>query len=358
MESSSDGVAIVLVARTPERAAEIERSLEREDGRFVVESVSGIDTALGMLRDTTVDCVVTVGGRTTATGIPFVETVRGRHPELPIVFCSDAALDAETAAEAFDAGATDVARWCDDPDWTPALVRRISNAVESARAVAEAERQRERLDEFTSGVSHDLRNPLNVAQGRLALAQSGGDLGHVDVAADAVDRTFELIDDLLVLARQGTRPEKLERVPLSELVDQCWANVATGDATLVVDSDQRVLAHPGRLKQLLENLFRNAVDHGGDDTTVAVGDIAPMYTTTRAETDLPSGFYVEDDGPGIDPEERDRVFEMGYTTVGDGTGFGLNIAKGVADAHGWEIAVSEGTRGGARFEVTGVGTDS
>ncbi|MFC6771416.1 sensor histidine kinase, partial [Halorubrum pallidum] len=246
---------------------------------------------------------------------------------------------------------------CGDSDRTPVLVHRISNAVESARAVAEAERQRQRLDAFVRGVSHDLRNPLNVAQGRLELAQSDCDSDHLDHATAAVDRTLELIADLLTLAKQGEKPRELEPVDLSTLADDCWANVETADATLVVDSDRRILADPSRLKQLLENLFRNAVDHGGDDVTVYVGDISPMYTTTRAETVLPSGFFVEDDGPGIPPEDRKRVFKVGYTTEESGTGFGLNIVKEVASAHGWEIAVSEGARGGARFEITGVESD-
>jgi len=354
MRASGDGIAIVLVTKPPERAAELATSLERADDRLVVEPVSDTDTALRILRDTTADCLVTAGELTDETGVPFVETVRDRHPELPVVFCPEEVLDSETVGDAFEAGATDVVRSCGESDRTPALVRRVSNAVASARAVAEAERQRQRLEAFTSGVSHDLRNPLNVAQGRIELARREGDVGHVDDAAAAIDRTFELIDDLLSLAKQGERPQELDSVGLSDLAERCWANVATGDATLVVDADRRLLAHPSRLKQLLENLFRNAVDHGGDDVTVFVGDIAPMYTTTRAETDLPTGFFVEDDGRGISTDEREDVFDVGYTTEKDGTGFGLNIVREVANAHGWAVSVSEGARGGARFEITGV----
>ncbi|OYR45776.1 HAMP domain-containing sensor histidine kinase [Halorubrum sp. Eb13] len=353
MGAPGDGIAIVLVTKTPERAAAIATSLERADDRLVAEPTADTDAALRVLRDTPVDCLVTAGGLTDPTGVPFVETVRDRHPELPIVFCPDEALDAAAVSDAFEAGATDVARSCGESDRTPVLVRRISNAVASARAVAEAERQRRRLEAFTSGVSHDLRNPLTVAQGRIELARREGDVGHVDDAAAAIDRTFELIDDLLTLAKQGERPRELDSVELSDLAERCWANVATGDATLVVDGDRRLLAHPSRLKQLLENLFRNAVDHGGDDVTVFVGDISPMYTTTRAETDLPTGFFVEDDGRGISQDECEDVFDVGYTTAEGGTGFGLNIVREVANAHGWEVSVSEGTRGGARFEITG-----
>jgi signal transduction histidine kinase len=66
------------------------------------------------------------------------------------------------------------------------------------------------------------------------------------------------------------------------------------------------------------------------------------------------GFYVEDDGPGIPPAERDDVFESGYTTAGDGTGYGLAIVETVADGHGWSVALAESADGGARFEFRGV----
>jgi signal transduction histidine kinase len=354
MPSSTDAIAVVLVAGAPDRAAELGTSLERADDRFAVEPVASVDAALALLRDSPADCLVAVGRSDESTGVAAVEAARDRHPSIPIVFCPEEALDAAAVAEAFDAGATDVARACGESDRTPVLVHRISNAVASARAVAEAERQRDRVEGFVQGVSHDLRNPLNVAQGRLELARSEGDLAHVDDAAAAVDRTLELITDLLTLAKQGERPRSVEPVDMSTLADECWANVATGDATLIVETDQRLLADPGRLKRLLENLFRNAIDHGRDGVTVVVGDISPMYTTTRAEAVLPSGFFVDDDGPGIPPAEREKVFEVGYTSDEDGTGFGLNIVTEVANAHGWDVAVSEGARGGARFEVTGV----
>ena len=369
MSAVRSSIAVVLVANTPDRAAALRASLEGADDRLAVEPVATVDAAVEVLRDSPVDCLVAVGRSGEPTGLPAVEAVRDRHPTLPIVFCPDEALDASAVTEAFDAGATDVARAYPDSDRTPILAHRISNAVGSARAVAEAERQHDRLERFVHGVSHDLRNPLNVAQGRLDLAQSEEDLTHVDTAASAVDRTLELITDLLTLARQGEQPGELEPIELSALADECWANVATGDATLVVDTDQRILADDGRLKRLLENLFRNSVEHGstsnraepgdavdrgGDDVTVVVGDISPMYTTTRAGPVLPSGFFVEDDGPGIPANERERVFEVGYTTDPEGTGFGLNIVTEVASAHGWEVTVTEGSRGGARFEVTGV----
>ncbi|MDB2224969.1 ATP-binding protein [Halorubrum ezzemoulense] len=357
MSTPSGSITVVLAAGTPDRAAELKDSLERADDRLAVEPVAGADAAAEIIEDSPVDCLVTVGDPAEPTGLSLVSTARDRHPELPILVCPDQTLDAPAVSAAFDAGATDVARACPDSDRTPVLVHRVSNAVASARAVAEAERQRDRFEEFVQGVSHDLRSPLNVAQGRLAMAQAEGGGEHVDDAASAVDRTLELLSDLLTLAEQGERPEDLDPVELAALADECWANVATGDATLTVDTDRRILADSGRLKRLLENLFRNSVEHAGDDVVVVIGDISPMYTTTRAGAVLPAGFFVADDGPGISPEARGRVFEVGYTTGANGTGFGLNIVSEVARAHGWEVTVSEGARGGARFDVTGVEFD-
>ncbi|WP_241692730.1 ATP-binding response regulator [Haloarcula salina] len=213
------------------------------------------------------------------------------------------------------------------------------------RQERELQRQRDRLDEFASVVSHDLRNPLTVAEGHLDLAMEDCDSQRLADVARAHDRMRSLVDDLLALARDGRLVDDPDPVPLSVVVDACWDSVETGAAALVVDTDRTVRADEVRLKQLFENLIRNAVEHAGDDVTVTVGDV-----------DEPDrwGFYVEDDGPGIPAEDREAVVDAGYTTVESGTGFGLAIVKQVADAHGWALTITECEEGGARFEVTGV----
>ncbi|MFW6449142.1 MAG: ATP-binding protein, partial [Halobacteriota archaeon] len=203
-------------------------------------------------------------------------------------------------------------------------------------------RQNERLDRFAGIVSHDLRNPLNVAEGHLELAREGGEPGeHLEVVADALDRMTALIDDLLTLARHGEEVGEMEAVALDELATACWGTVESEGADLAVQVERSVYADRTRLRQLLENLLANAITHGGDDVTITIGA-------------LEDGFYVEDDGPGIPPEERESVFEAGYSTGDEGTGFGLAIVREIATAHGWAIQVTEGAAGGARFEVTGV----
>jgi len=206
---------------------------------------------------------------------------------------------------------------------------------------AELSRQNDRLEEFASVVSHDLRNPLNVASGHLDLLAEDCDSDHVEDVRQAHERMGDLIDDLLTLAREGDGVSRPEPVTLDVAARTCWESVATGDATLVCDAADTISADRSRLHQLLENLFRNSVEHGGEAVTV------------RLEN-LPDGFAVEDDGSGIDPADRDSVFDAGYTTADAGSGFGLSIVEEVAEAHGWDVTLTESAAGGARFEITGV----
>lgn len=205
----------------------------------------------------------------------------------------------------------------------------------------ELQRQNERLEEFAGLVSHDLRNPLSAAEGRLEMAQQDCESRHLSAISQAHDRMDALISDILRLAREkDTVAEKLS-VDLGKVIEECWAGVEATNASLVADSNQTVEADEGRLKQIFENLFRNSVDHGGEDITISVGE-------------LDDGFYVEDDGPGIPEEDREDVFEAGYSTSETRTGFGLSIVEEVVKAHNWDITVTASEDGGARFEVTGL----
>jgi len=201
--------------------------------------------------------------------------------------------------------------------------------------------QNERLEEFASIVSHDLRNPLRVADGQATLLGEEHESEHLDAINRSLSRMEELIDDLLTLARGDEQSHASKRVNFGNLVRTCWQNVETAETELIVDCDRVILGNSSRLQQLVENLIRNAVEHGGDTVTITVGE-------------LDDGFYIEDDGSGIPPKKRDDVFEAGHSTSEAGTGFGLSIVEQVAEAHGWNIGVSEGSKGGARFEFTGV----
>ncbi|AUX10273.1 signal transduction histidine kinase with PAS domain [Halalkaliarchaeum desulfuricum] len=216
----------------------------------------------------------------------------------------------------------------------------IRDVTERKQWERELERQNERLDAFARVVSHDLKNPLSVADGRLELAREECDSDHLAAVDGALDRMDELIADLLTLAKSGEQVSGMEPCDLGALVDSCWDNVDTKNATLQNEVDATVRCDHSRVQQLLENLIKNAAEHGGEDVTITVGDLPDT-----------SGFYVEDDGPGIPKPERKKVFESGYSNANGGTGFGLAIVDEIVGAHGWTVHVTEGTEEGTRFEI-------
>ena len=210
-----------------------------------------------------------------------------------------------------------------------------------AAKTEQLEAKNEQLEGFAEIVSHDLRNPLEVLDGWLEAAEQTGDSEAFDRCFNAVDRMGTIVDDILTLAQAGAVIDDREPVAVEAVATAAWETVDTPDATLAIETDRTVDADPTRLQQLFENLFRNSIEHAGDTVTVTVGALS-------------DGFYIEDDGPGIPEGERDDVFEHGYSTNRDGTGFGLAIVSEIVEAHGWSLRVTEGTDGGARFECTGV----
>ncbi|WP_263786206.1 PAS domain-containing sensor histidine kinase [Salinibacter grassmerensis] len=221
------------------------------------------------------------------------------------------------------------------------MTRWASYELEQRRATEQLERQNERLDNFAGLVAHDLRNPLNVAKGRLELAADTEDLSHLPAIGRALGRMDEIIEDLLAITWGGQKlsDADLGDCDLASLIASCWERVDVPEAQLVVeDPPSCVYADESRLQRLLENLFRNAIEHGGDDVTLRVGA-------------LDDGFFVEDNGPGIPSERQEDVLKAGYSSAEEGTGLGLSIVKTIVDAHGWSLGLTEGRDGGARFEI-------
>ena len=202
----------------------------------------------------------------------------------------------------------------------------------------------ERLDQFASVVSHDLRNPLGIAQGNVELLrQRCQDSEELDATSRALDRMEELIEDVLSLARQSQEVEETESISLRTVSDDCWTTVDTPDADLEIAADYAFIANRHRVKRLFENIFRNAVEHGGSEIVIRVGPLPDA-----------DGFYVENSGKPIPAAEREEIFETGFSTGTDGLGLGLAIVKGIITAHGWNISVTDSSLGGPRFEIAGV----
>jgi PAS domain S-box-containing protein len=246
---------------------------------------------------------------------------------------------------------------------------------------AELERQNERLDRFASTVSHDLRNPLSVAKGHTQIALEDGDLEALEHVTEAHDRMESLVEGVLALARDEEDADEPRPVALEDVAESAWESVDDEAATMAVAGSTTVVAAPSRLRQLLENLFRNSVEHGstspdsqahedavengstspgsqahqdvGEDGTVDCERLSVIVGPLEGR----EGFYVADDGRGVPPADRDRIFDHGYTTNEGGTGLGLGIVQTVAEDHGWAVEVTESADGGARFEVETGGAD-
>ncbi len=204
----------------------------------------------------------------------------------------------------------------------------------------------DRLNEFASVLTHDLRNPLSVAQGHLPMIEEEleeSDNDHVEAIDRSHDRIEAIIDDVLEITRTGLPVTEPDQTDIGALADRMWHDMEKGAVhpNLAIEEVDPVLADPSLLERLLMNLFRNTVEHGDTEVLVRVGP-------------LEDGFYIEDDGPGIPPSEREEIFDWKFTTKAEGSGIGLKSVEQIAHAHDWDITVTEGAEGGARFEITGV----
>lgn len=224
------------------------------------------------------------------------------------------------------------------------LFRRITNLQARRQQMMKVHEKKEQMEQFASMVNHEFRNSLNVLDGWLDVARERREEEAFNQCQFAVDQMKRIIGETGLLLGDGEY--KLDRgvIDVGTACKASWEGVANSDASLELSTTQQIIADEDRLAQLLNNLFRNAVEHGGDEVTVTIGD-------------LDDGFYIEDDGPGIPEDERESVFEQGYSTQNSGSGLGLVVVQKVADLHGWEVRVTDGDTVGARFEITDCGID-
>ncbi|WP_134671691.1 PAS domain S-box protein [Halorussus marinus] len=227
-------------------------------------------------------------------------------------------------------------RYDTDTDARAGIVRDISERKEREQRLRA---QNERLESFASMLAHELRNPVTIGQIYTQQLSTDPDPTAVEYVTEAFDRIEDMIDVMLVLTRGRDAVSGDATIHLEAVAREAWAEAQTRDATVDVALEKTIEADETYISHLFRNLFENAVEHGGADVTVTVGD-------------LPDGFYVADDGEGIPAGERETVFEVGYTTASDtgGTGLGLAFVAELADVYEWTVTVTESPTGGARFE--------
>jgi signal transduction histidine kinase len=233
----------------------------------------------------------------------------------------------------------------------------LYDVTERRRQAEQLERQNDRLERFGSVLSHDLRNPLNVAEGYVEMVArdaEGQQAEHAHRALDGLERIEELIDKTLAVTREGPAVTDPEPVDVEAVAREAWRSVETAGASLELAVDRSVMGDPDRVQRLFENLFRNSTEHAAaDGRSEASNGETPVDLTVRVDS-CRNGFAVADDGPGIPEDERESVLEFGFTTAEEGTGLGLSIVTEIAEAHGWRVEVGESDAGGARFAFLGV----
>jgi two-component system heavy metal sensor histidine kinase CusS len=236
--------------------------------------------------------------------------------------------------------------------------------IQLARDVDEMVRRLEILVEgqqrFIAHAAHELRSPLTSLYGELQLAlrksRSADEYrSAIEEALDSARRLKALAEDLLALARIGAEREP-SRTPVAlDEVAKAAASWVSREATrrhveLAIDSDgSSVLGHAIDLERLLRNLLDNAVRHSPEGGHVRV--------EARSEGDMVH-ISVLDEGPGVPPEERDRVFDPFFRAASerrrdDGSGLGLAIVREIARVHGGDVSVEQGPEGkGALFRAS------
>ncbi|WP_338045753.1 PAS domain S-box protein [Natronorubrum tibetense] len=240
-----------------------------------------------------------------------------------------------------------------------AVIRDVTERKRSERKLRE---QNERLDAFARIVSHDLRNPLSVAQGYLDLLEETESLEHAENVRDGLDRMESIVEDVLAIARDGQWATDTEPVDLESVARDAWEYVSTADASLSIAETTAVEADRSRLLRLLENLFRNAVEHGStspasqaqreavEDADAGLSIRIGLLESGGGTPTEPRGFFVEDDGTGLPENMRHELFDPSVSSSSDGLGIGLWVVREVATGHGWSVTAAESEAGGARFE--------
>ena len=235
-------------------------------------------------------------------------------------------------------------------------MRRLRESVERADRLKQ-------LGEMAAGVAHEIRNPLNGIEGfasLLARDLPAGDKGQ-RYAAHIVEGVRNLNRTVSALL-EFTSPRRLERRPVvpAALAQDCLELVRAGlalprqeevTAVELVLHDRWPGGEPaldgGQLKQVLLNLVQNAV-HAVQDQ----GRAGRVELTIAPTPDGGVAFIVDDDGPGVPAEARQRIFTPFFTTKDHGTGLGLAVAHTIVGLHGGALTVDDAPIGGARFTVT------
>lgn len=246
------------------------------------------------------------------------------------------------------------------------MVQQLNLGLDRARLYDEeraardtAERARREVRALLAGIVHDIKDPTATINGYVEmLGDEWQDLDRDEIdqfltaVARAADNLNELAGDLVELARADAIEPDPQPTDLYQTVRQVADDVTAVHEHLAVELDDRlpvVEADAGQFRQLFTNLLTNAAVHGHTDAT------ATTVTVTCETSEEAVVVHVTDDGPGIPPDDLDRIFDLftrGSDTTEQGSGIGLSICQRIVRAAGGTITATNGDHGGARFTIT------
>ncbi|MFC4436247.1 MULTISPECIES: sensor histidine kinase [Natrialbaceae] len=265
-------------------------------------------------------------------------------------------------------------------DWEITFVELLGNwvgyKIERERYRRELEASNERLEQFASAASHDLQEPLRMVSSYLSLVQEryGDDLDgeaeeFLEFAVDGADRMREMVDGLLAYSRVETQGDPFEPVDLNavldDVIDDLQLKLEETDAELSVGPLPRIEGDDDQLRQVVQNLLSNAITYSGDeppriDVAAERGSAAFSADDSRDSADSrdESGWIisVSDNGIGIDPDDRERIFDVFERLHSNeeyaGTGIGLALCQRIVERHGGEIWIDSDSDEGTTFRFT------
>jgi len=225
-------------------------------------------------------------------------------------------------------------------------INEIIGIVGMARDVTEEneykrklKKKNNKLDKFAKIISHDIRNPTSIAKGNLNLhINNHGSTDELDTTLKSIHRIENILEDVLYITKSNTDELNKQNITLKSIANECWKNLNVKNSELKINTDKIISQNKKLSSRLFENLFKNSIEHGGDNVRITIGGTK-------------NGFYVEDNGTGIPKNKRGKIFNQNYSTSETGEGLGLSIVEHVCDAHGWTISITESKTGGARFEI-------
>lgn len=225
-------------------------------------------------------------------------------------------------------------------------INEIIGIVGMARDVTEEneykrklKKKNNKLDKFAKIISHDIRNPTSIAKGNLNLhINNHGSTDELDTTLKSIHRIENILEDVLYITKSNTDELNKQNITLKSIANECWKNLNVKNSELKINTDKIISQNKKLSSRLFENLFKNSIEHGGDNVRITIGGTK-------------NGFYVEDNGTGIPKNKRGKIFNQNYSTSETGEGLGLSIVEHVCDLHEWTITITESKTGGARFEI-------